>query len=168
MTSKILTLVFFALNIFKVQPPIELPTIIPKPVLRHEILDLALRRIDSSAIIMIRAEKISPNKPQLKNCNLNLGITAVLKRDFDYFHLIEDKYWGYFEYRGHIALVYGDSFPDCFFSYATTKKTFDFLLDSKADMANHRPVVLEPVVYIYRLINGELKMVDGGRIGFYK
>jgi hypothetical protein len=122
---------------------------------------------DSSAVIMIRIQEKS-RKNIRENESYEVRVTKLGMGDFSFFNFVNDKYFGYFEYKKHIVLVYGDNDNGFFFSKEKIRKRFNFLSIKKYDDKKHPPISIEPIVFIYNFSGGEFTPGDEGRFDFFQ
>lgn len=146
-----------------------LPLLIPKKNFKQEILNCVFdATIQASDVIMLRIGKESKSdKRFIENESFEIRVTLLTPRDFALFNLLNDKYLGYFKYKKHIILVYGDAKAEVFFLNTKSKKKFDFLSIKSKRNPNNPPVSLEPNVLIYHYSRGDFSTVESG-IGFYE
>jgi hypothetical protein len=166
MKSYILSIFLFSLfSSSGVNQVKQLPLLIPNKNFRTEILDCVYKdRLDSSNVVMLGIHK---NNVQNEKDNYELRVTTLTLKEFAFFSFIEDKYLGYFEYRSHLVLVYGDDNTKHFFSNTNVIKEFDFLPLKPNDYKNKPPVSLEPIAFIYNFKNGQFNQIDSGVLGFF-
>lgn len=161
------TLCFF-LN-YKNSNEMKLPLLIPKNNFKPEILNRVYdSTYASSDVIMLRiAKEDKTNNVAKGNVNLEFRVVMLEVGMFASFTLVKDKYFGYFEYKKHIVLVYGDENTEKFFLKTGYRKTFSFLLVKINRNINKPPVSLEPNVLIYHYSDGVFSEVESG-MGFFE
>jgi len=142
----------------------QLPLLLPDSNFKVEILDRLIKEpTDTGTILMVRIEH---NAPMIGQKGIDpddeIWITALRANDFSMFKFIKDKYIGYFEYKGHIALVYGNTNGEDFFSKLGLSKEFPFLSLKPYD----EPVSFEPTAFVYKFHFKKLTYTYMAR-GFY-
>ena len=149
----------------------SLPSLVAQDNFKPEILNAVVdKHTDTSAIIMLRIQKIEEtvNGQQVAN-KYDLRICSLTPPDFAYFSFFSDRYFGYFNYRNHIVLVYGDNNIGYFFKKTTALKHFYFLAVKHHDDVNKPPVAIEPYVYKLDFLNGEFMSYGGSMLyGFHR
>src|SRR6185503_7132557 len=120
----------------------------------------------SSDVIMLRIAKIV-QKASDDSIAYELRVAVLDQRAFKFFNFNRDKYFGFFNYRKHFVLVYGDNSADYFFSKVNFKKRFEFMPEKPYDFDKNPPISVEPSVFLYNYKNGRLKLKDTGMLGFF-
>ena len=167
---KVKLFLILILNFLFVKNTVQSPDIFlvkPNESFKSNILDPAVKEsLYPTDIIMLEVEKIAQDS-SCKACeNYVLKVTSIGPNEFRFFSLHSDKYYGYFEYKDRIVLVYSEDVLPCFFSRSEENKHFDFL--SYQHSPNDPPISLEPIVYTYILKCGNLKLMTAARTGFYR
>jgi hypothetical protein len=134
----------------------------PKSNFNTEILDNVLK--GTSPPLEVLMVKIT--KKKIDTCSVKefeIRTTTVGETSFKFFEPI--KYSGYFNYKNHIVLVYGDVGVFNFFIKSTHHKYFSFLNYTHDD--NRPPVAVEPYVYLYNVIDDKYVLQAAGMpLGF--
>jgi hypothetical protein len=119
------------------------------------------------SIVMLRITQLKLKGPS-DSIGIRLGVTAVDTSSFQFFHFRSDKYFGFFYYKNHLVIVYGDDSPHLFFFRTNDKKSFDFMpLTPYVIDKDHPPIPIEATSSLYDYNNGKFKLVDVVP-GFYK
>jgi hypothetical protein len=137
----------------------RLPLLSARSNFKYEVLDNILKgTMPPSGILMLKI-----TKERVDTCvgkGFELRLTTLAKDSYKFLSPI--NYSGYFNYKNHLVLVYGDIGVVDFFIKSTTSKYFDFL-DYKP-VNNLPPVAIEPFVYVYSVKNNKCTLVDSGML----
>src|ERR1700733_11166704 len=143
-----------------------LSLLVPKENFQSEIINCVFDDFpDSSSVIMLRIQKSDKQNITSKvDDDYKLRITKLMTKDFAFFNLVSDKYFGYFTYKKHVVLVYGDKNIGYFFKKTKAERHFDFLSVKRYDDVNNPPIAIEPEVFVYDFINGKFTPSIAGRL----
>ncbi len=144
----------------------QLPLLTYKENFKPEILNRLFKKWNNpSDVIMLRIHR-EDGQNNSKGENYELRLTWLHLKTFAFVHFVDDKYFGYFEYKGRTVLVYGDDGPGFFFEKSNFKKQFDFIANKPYDYEHSPPVSVEGDVLIYNFSDGEYSAPTSG-MGFF-
>lgn len=168
------TLLLFVFLMFGFEPKINesatLPLLVPKGTFNPNILDCVFDDFpDSTSVIMLRIQINYQKDTSPKHIpRYDVRITKLRPKNFAFFNLVSDKYFGYLYYKKHTVLVFGDENIGYFFKKTKVKKYFDFLSTKHYDDINKPPIAIEPEVFVYDFTNGKFTPTITGRLYFFQ
>ncbi len=136
--------------VVRISEPVKLTLLDLNKNFKPAIIDTALKLSQNPTdIVMLHIAK----KNQLNATETyQLSLSTLESKEFAYFDPI--KYYGYFEYKNHFILVYGDNSPVHFFIKTTLKKQFAFLPTKTRD-PNEPPISIENDSIVYTFTKGQ-------------